>query len=117
MNALDTLRATLAAAVAELPPAELPDLIGALAAASARAQARLTVPAPTVVSTELVTAETVAERFNLAVSSVHELARQGRIPCRMFGRFRRFDLAEVAAAGLDSKSARLAPETRREKAA
>jgi hypothetical protein len=65
--------------------------------------ARLTAPARerTAPAGELVTAEIVAERFHLAVSSVHELARMGRIPCRMFGRFRRFDLAEVAAAGLD----------------
>ena len=115
---LADLRRALDAAVAELPTVDVADAIGLCAAAQSRLLAKLTAPAPVADHhDELVTAETVAERFHLALSSVHELARQGKIPCRMFGRWRRFNLAEVAAAGLDSKTPSLAPISRREKAA
>jgi hypothetical protein len=122
-NGLSALRTALDSAVVSITDAEIPDAIGALASASARLTARLVArdqDADSASCPNLVTAEVVAERFHLALSSVHELARQGKIPCRMFGRWRRFDLAEVAAAGLDSKSvplASLAPEKGRKKAA
>ena len=51
------------------------------------------------IDTGLVTAEALARRLSLSVSTVHELARLGRIPCRMFGRYRRFSVADVVAAG------------------
>jgi hypothetical protein len=99
MTALETLRAELERAAAELPEGELAELVGLLAAVQARLVARITtpnrVPADSAPA-ELVTAEVVAKRFSLAVSSVHELARLGRLPCHMFGRYRRFNLAEIA---------------------
>ena len=86
----------LAAAVAEAPIDRLPDLIGLLAAAQARAMARMVAPAPAPIATdEWVTAAVVAERFNLSVSTVNEMARAGKLPCRMFGRYRRFNVVEV----------------------
>jgi hypothetical protein len=107
---LDALRELLDRALVELPVAELPELVGVLAAADARARARLTAPASTPsTSVELVTADVVAERFHLAVSTVHEAARLGRIPSRMFGRYRRFDLVELRAAGLNPKWVSVVP--------
>jgi hypothetical protein len=111
-GALDTLRSALDAALVDLSDADVSDAIGACAAAQARLFARITAPAPVTAPTTgaLVTADVVADRFSLAVSTVHEMARLGHIPCHMFGRYRRFDLAEVAAAGLNPKTASLAPE-------
>ena len=119
-HTLDDLRAVLDRTVVELRLDDLPDLIGMLAAADARARVRLMVLTPTsavVEVGELVTAEVVAKRFNLALSTVHELARLGRVPCRQFGRYRRFDLGELAAAGLNDKTASLAPHPRGKKVA
>ena len=96
---LANLRVALETAAAELPSGDLADAVGLLAAAQARLMGRLTAPIPTLPEAgEWVTAAEVAQRFKLALSSVHELARQGRLPCRMFGRYRRFNLAEVASA-------------------
>ncbi len=87
--------------VAELPAADRADAIGLVAAAQARLLTLLVMPPNAVPadSDRLVDAETLAERFSLSISTVHELARAGQIPCKMFGRYRRFNLAEVAAAG------------------
>lgn len=111
MTIVTSLRAALEAAVTNLPAAELPELAGALAAAQARVLARLTnaSTAAAPCDNELVPAEVVAERFHLALSTVHELARQGRLPCRMFGRYRRFSLAEVGATVSSSESGSLGP--------
>jgi len=104
------LRSTLAAAIVDLPVADLPAAVGAFEEAKAEALRRLLAPpASRAVVGELVPAEVVAKQFHLAVSSVHELARQGRIPHRMFGRYRRFDLAEVAAEVANSEIDRLEP--------
>ena len=94
-SALEVLREQLEAAVASVPAGDVAEAVGFCAAAQARFLARLTHVAPAVDAEQWVTAAEVAQRFQLALSSVHELARQGRIPCRMFGRYRRFNLAQV----------------------
>lgn len=96
MSTLDTLRSALTAAVAELPDTDVADVIGMLAAVQARLLARLTVPAPAVVTdNELVTAGQVAQAFGVPVSQIYEQARQRRIPCVRLGKYVRFSIAEV----------------------
>jgi excisionase family DNA binding protein len=119
---LANLRAALEAAASEVPAADLADAIGLCASAQARMLARLTAPPPASTdAAEWVTAEEVAQRFHLALSSVHELARQGRLPHQMFGRYRRFNLAIVASAvaepASNSKTISLGAGSGRRKAA
>ena len=92
---LAALRAALDAAVAELPATELPDLVGLLAAAQARAQIRLTAPLPMPKGVECLTAAQVADAFNVPRSMICELARRGDIPCQHLGKYRRFNLDAV----------------------
>jgi len=44
---------------------------------------------------ELLTAETLAERLSVPLSWVYEQSRQGNIPKHKLGRYIRFDLHEV----------------------
>jgi excisionase family DNA binding protein len=79
--------------------ADLPDLIAALAAAQARALARLVAPSPPPAElTALLGAAELAARLGLAESWVRDAARRGRIPCIHAGAHLRFDLADVLAA-------------------
>ncbi|MBX3024432.1 helix-turn-helix domain-containing protein [bacterium] len=116
---LEELRRALEQAERDLPRAELADAIGACAATQARLHARLTAPPAAPSSSpvgEWVTAAEVARRFSLSVSTINELSRLGRLPHRMFGRYRRFSLAELTAA-LDSECAEHGIGDRAEKAA
>jgi hypothetical protein len=95
------LRASIERAVAELPVADLPDLVGALAAASARAELRLRTPAPTPTTKEessLVSVEEVAQRCGLSVYWLREQANAGRIPVTRAGRRMLFDPTVTIAA-------------------
>jgi excisionase family DNA binding protein len=47
------------------------------------------------VNDRLLTDQELAEILNVPASWVGEAARQGRIPCIMLGRYRRFDRADV----------------------
>lgn len=94
--------------------ADLPDVIGDLAGALARAQARLLMPTraaePAKQGDGYQKAEDIAAVINTPASFLYELARQGRIPCERFGRYVRFSLDAVKAAlaeEANSKSARL----------
>lgn len=120
MTDLVAIRSVLEMAVVELPSAELPDLIGILAAASARAQVRLTTPVTEMVTnTAMMSAEQVAEVFGVPSSQIAEMARQHRLPSTLVGKYRRFDLAAVRAAlGASSKRVSLrAPKKRSSSAA
>jgi excisionase family DNA binding protein len=113
---LGELRSVLERAVATASAAELPDVIGEIAAAQARAMARLTAaPAPAPASTAMMSAEEIAAALGVKASAVLEWARAGKIPVAKFGRFSRFDLAAVRAAlEANSKTVRLgAPKTAR----
>jgi excisionase family DNA binding protein len=117
---LAALRVALDAAVAELPAAELPDLVGLLAAALARAQIHLVTPPPAPVPVECLTAAQVADAFNVPRSMIYELARRGDIPCQHLGKYRRFNLDAVRQAlnrGAGSESVSLKPPTRRRRGA
>ena len=46
---------------------------------------------------QLLTAEQLAERWQVPVAHVYRLARDGRIPCVRLGRYRRFRLDAVEA--------------------
>lgn len=46
---------------------------------------------------QLLTAEQLAERWQVPRSHVYRLAREKRIPCVALGRYRRFSLAAVEA--------------------
>jgi excisionase family DNA binding protein len=43
----------------------------------------------------LLTAEDVADRWQVPTSHVYRLAREGQLPCVRLGRYRRFRLAEL----------------------
>jgi excisionase family DNA binding protein len=45
--------------------------------------------------TRLLTAQQVAERWQVEASQVYRLARAGRLPCVRIGRWRRFRLEDV----------------------
>lgn len=93
------LRCLLDRAVAEAPAAELPDVVGVLAAAQAKAMARMTSPTAAPASGgQLVDADALAALFNVPQSQIYEQTRQKRIPCVRFGRYVRFDVAAVLTA-------------------
>ncbi len=99
MSALDAVNSMLDTAVAELPADELPALIGLLAAADARARARLAVPQPaTTMDLSNLTAEQIAAEFGVPTSEIYALARQQRLPCVKIGKYVRFSLSQVRAA-------------------
>ena len=114
-------RRDLARLVGETPADVLPELIGTLAHGLAVAYARLVAPSAPAVPDEVstrATASEIADKLNVPVSFVYELARQGRIPVSRFGRYRRFDLAAVTqalAAEANSKSVRLGSVKNRRK--
>jgi excisionase family DNA binding protein len=49
----------------------------------------------TVERTQLLTPDQVAERWQVPVAHVHRLARDGRVPSVMIGRYRRFRPDEI----------------------
>lgn len=113
---LGDLQRALAAAVAELSDTDVADAIGALASAQARFTARLTAPAVPVGDNELVPADAIAATFGVPVSQIAEMARQGRIPSLLIGKYRRFALDQVRQAlteGSSSKTAALQPRKKR----
>lgn len=103
------LRARLEAAVIEADAAQLADVAAELRRAEWRLEQRRALPAPmTAPAPAPMTAPEIAARLGVPASWVYELARNGRIPVRRLGRYRRFDLAAVEAAieagqGGDSK--------------
>jgi excisionase family DNA binding protein len=48
-----------------------------------------------VTASQLLTADQLAERWQLERSQVYRLARDGRLPCVRLGRYRRFRLADI----------------------
>jgi excisionase family DNA binding protein len=60
---------------------------------------------------QLLTAEQLAERWQLPTSHVYRLAREGRIPAVALGRYRRFRLADVEA--FEAAGGTIHPEPRR----
>ena len=55
-----------------------------------------------VTAARLLTAEQVAERWQIPTGHVYRLAREGRLPCVTLGRYRRFreaDLEQFEASG------------------
>jgi excisionase family DNA binding protein len=46
-------------------------------------------------ASQLLTAEQVAERFQIPRSHVYRLTREGRLPCVKLGRYRRYRIAEI----------------------
>ena len=105
---LGEIERALNRAARELPADELPQLLGIVAEAQARAQARLVAPTPAVVPTErLLTAEQVAEIFRVPVSQIYESARRHRLPCVRIGKYVRFDITAIRqalAVGVGSES-------------
>ena len=97
---LAELRQVLERTAVELPAAELPDLIGVLAATQAKVMARLTAPflAPAPMADELVDADTLADEFGVPATWFRERARQNTLPHRRIGRYVRFRRADVRAA-------------------
>jgi hypothetical protein len=99
MSRLDELRAVLDRAVAELPVAELAELVGVLAAAKARALARVLAPtAPAVATDDVVDVATLAAELGLAPSWLRAQARTGKLPHLRCGKYIKFKRAEVLAA-------------------
>lgn len=90
----------LAAAVAEAPIDRLPDLIGLLAAAQARAMARMVAPVATVapIGPELVPTAEMAGRAGVSVFWLREQANAARIPVHHAGRRMLFDPVTTVAA-------------------
>jgi hypothetical protein len=83
------------------PAAELPDLIGALAAAQAVATRRLiapTTPTATEASDPLVDAATMAAQLGIKASWLLDQARRSRVPHVRLGKYVRFRPADVLAA-------------------
>jgi excisionase family DNA binding protein len=112
---LAVVRTNLDVALRDLPVEALPDLIGTLAAASARATLRLgssSMSAQTGSET-MVTAKQIAKEFNVPTGQIYELARQERLPHVRAGKYVRFDPAEVRRAltsGESSKTPSLRPK-------
>lgn len=46
-------------------------------------------------ASQLLTAEQVAERFQIPRSHVYRLTREGQLPCVKLGRYRRYRIAEI----------------------
>lgn len=94
---LETLRRT----AESTPPAELPDLLGALETIRAIAMRRLLAPEPPPTSStegELITAQDMAARLSIQPSWLLDQARQGRVPHTRIGKYVRFAPAAVLAA-------------------
>ena len=80
------------------PPAELPDLLGALETIRAVAMRRLmTTESTPITSTtdELIDARSMAAQLSIKPSWLLEMARQGRVPCVRLGKYVRFRSADV----------------------
>ena len=110
---VNTLAGTLHRYADELPPGELPALLGALEAAKGAAWARL-MSSPErkrdrqdASGAALLNAKDMAERLGIAESWLRDAARNGRIPCVRVGRYMRFDPPAVlrAVKGSDSAAA------------
>ena len=99
LASIETLASTLQRYARELPPEDLPALVGALEAAKASAWARLAVadhgahPERTVDT--LLDARAMAKRLDVPESWLRDAARGGRVPCIYVGRYMRFDPAAV----------------------
>jgi excisionase family DNA binding protein len=57
----------------------------------------MSVDAPATTAAQLLTAEQVAERWQVPVSQAYRLAREGRIPSVKLGKYIRFRLADIEA--------------------
>ncbi len=100
MASVDALATTLERYARELPPEDLPALVGALETAKAQAWTRLMVErraASAIIarSDGLLDATAMAARLQVPVSWLREAARTGRIPSVRVGRYVRFDPAAV----------------------
>jgi hypothetical protein len=107
---VQVVRTNLDVALRDLPVDALPDLIGTLAAGSARATLLLNAPAsaPSAVpTTDLLTAEQLATVLNVKPSVIYAWHRQGLIPAEKFNRFLRFDLVAVRTRLANPKPVRL----------
>jgi hypothetical protein len=94
-DALATVCGVLDTAVRDSPAEALPDLLGVLAAASARVQLRLQASAPTAEAVPLVDAEEMARILDVPENWVRDKARARALPCRQLGHYVRFNPAEV----------------------
>jgi excisionase family DNA binding protein len=85
--------------VDRLDPGELPRMIGDLEHMKAAAWARLMAPTaggkPNEDDNRLVDVREAARYLSLPIGGVYELARQGRLPSRKVGKYRRFKIAEL----------------------
>lgn len=75
----------------DVPREEIPQLIADLAHVQAALMARLATPE----LGNILTAQEVAERFQLSVQKVYEMARTGEIPSRKMGGLVRFSEREL----------------------
>ncbi len=89
-NATALLAELVNAAAAE----QIPDVIGALESAKARALAKL-MPSPVAGPPRLVDAAEMADLIGVPEGWVRDKARAGALPCRQLGHYVRFDAAEV----------------------
>jgi excisionase family DNA binding protein len=89
--------ADLDQAVTDTPLAQLPELICVLARLTARAQMRLTGPAPVRQETEtLLTVREVAQQLKMSSYRVYELCRHGLMQSRKYGKSVRIKPSAVA---------------------
>jgi hypothetical protein len=112
------LRSVLERAVADANTAELSDVMAALAAAQAKAMAKIatTGAAQAATPAELVDAEALAALLNVPPSQIYEQSRQQRIPCVRLGKYVRFSVAavlEALASGQGTESPSLGARKKR----
>jgi hypothetical protein len=92
---LAALKTALDAAVADLPLAELPDLLALLAGTAARATLRLNAPPAPPPADKLVNAKAMAGILAVPEGWVRDRGRRGQIPTRRLGHHVRFSPPEV----------------------
>jgi hypothetical protein len=95
MTTIAELRTVLTAAVAELSPAELPDLVGLLETVKIRALARVLSPAAPVATDDVVDVATLSAELHLAPSWLRAKARDGTLPHVRCGKYIKFRRAQV----------------------
>jgi len=92
------LLADLDRAITEMPPAQLPTLIGVLAILTAKAQLKLSIgPTPVIRQPEdLLTMAEAAIRLNIRESRAYDLARQKKLPAVRIGKYVRVSAQALA---------------------